>query len=60
MTCSTNSEYYQIIKVFPNCLRGVVVHGAVGQASAGDKWLYPDVAEKYDANWKAVERNIRN
>lgn len=23
------------------------------------KWLYPDVAEKYDANQKAVERNIR-
>lgn len=23
------------------------------------KWLYPDVAEKYDTNWKAVERNIR-
>lgn len=23
------------------------------------KWIYPDVARKYDTNWKAVERNIR-
>ena len=23
------------------------------------KWLYPDVAEHYGTNWKAVERNIR-
>lgn len=23
------------------------------------KWLYPDVAEHYATNWKAVERNIR-
>ena len=23
------------------------------------KWLYPDVAEHYKTNWKAVERNIR-
>lgn len=24
------------------------------------KWLYPDVAEQYKTNWKAVERNIRS
>lgn len=24
------------------------------------KWLYPDVAERYKTNWKAVERNIRS
>jgi len=24
------------------------------------KWLYPDVAEHYKTNWKAVERNIRS
>lgn len=23
------------------------------------KWLYPEVAKRYDTNWKAVERNIR-
>ncbi|MCI8631282.1 MAG: sporulation protein [Firmicutes bacterium] len=23
------------------------------------KWLYPDVAERYDTSWKSVERNIR-
>lgn len=23
------------------------------------KWLYPEVAKQYGANWKAVERNIR-
>ena len=23
------------------------------------KWLYPEVAEHYRTNWKAVERNIR-
>ncbi len=23
------------------------------------KWLYPEVAEQYKTNWKAVERNIR-
>ncbi len=23
------------------------------------KWLYPDVAKKYDTNWSCVERNIR-
>lgn len=23
------------------------------------KWLYPDVAEHYKTNWKAVEHNIR-
>lgn len=23
------------------------------------KWLYPEVAKRYGANWKAVERNIR-
>lgn len=23
------------------------------------KWLYPDVAEHYKTNWKAVERSIR-
>lgn len=24
------------------------------------KWVYPDVAEHYQTNWKAVERNIRS
>ena len=23
------------------------------------KWLYPEVAKRYDTTWKAVERNIR-
>ena len=23
------------------------------------KWLYPEVAKRYDTSWKAVERNIR-
>ena len=23
------------------------------------KWLYPEVARRYQTNWKAVERNIR-
>ena len=23
------------------------------------KWVYPDVAKRYNTNWKAVERNIR-
>ncbi|HIT01933.1 MAG TPA: sporulation initiation factor Spo0A C-terminal domain-containing protein [Candidatus Enterenecus merdae] len=23
------------------------------------KWLYPDVARRYQTNWRAVERNIR-
>ncbi len=23
------------------------------------KWLYPDVAERYETSWKSVERNIR-
>ena len=55
MTCSTNSEYYQIIKVFPNCLRGVVVHGAVGQASAGDKmalsWCSREIRRQLESRW---------
>ena len=24
------------------------------------KWLYPDIAQQYHTNWKAVERNIRS
>lgn len=27
--------------------------------TAATKWLYPEVADVYGTNWKAVERNIR-
>lgn len=35
------------------------VAAGAGQASAGHKHVYPDVARCFDTNWKCVERGLR-